>query len=171
MTTRTAIMNGTNANPLTSPANITTPLLMPPPTTRLEQIRHGGVLAWYRTSYWLHDNSSTAGSLFRMLLLGAKLCSLSLLCWPYSASLGIQVAVLALAALDIWSIGAETRNVVVSRAHWDTRMGGESGGGPWLSGWYRTSILLMLHGLLLWVTSRIGFLCAAAPREKWEGEW
>lgn len=171
MTTRTAIMNGTNVNPLTSPANITTPLLMPPPTTRLEQIRHGGVLAWYRTSYWLHDNSSTAGSLTRMLLLGAKLCSLSLLCWPYSASLGIQAAVLALAALDIWSIGAETRNVVVSRAHRDTRVGGESGGSPWLSGWYRTTILLMLHGLLLWVTSRIGLLCAAAPEEKWEGEW
>ncbi|KAK1830111.1 kinase-like domain-containing protein [Podospora conica] len=171
MANRTAMLNGAHQNPLTSPANITTPLLMPPPTTRLEQIRHGGVVAWYRTLYWLHDNSSTAGSLVRMLLLGAKLWSLSLLCWPYSASLGIQSAVLALAALDIWSIGAETRNAVASRAHRDMRVGGESGGIPWLAGWYRTGILLLLHGLLLWVTSRIGLLCAAAPEEKWGANW
>ena len=165
MVARATILNGTNISPSASPS-LTTPLLMPPPTTQLEQIRHRGSVTWYHALYWLQDNSRAAGSLIRMLLLGAKLYSLSLLCWPYSASLATQGAVLALAFLDVWTMGAETRNAVGSRAYRDIRVGGDSGRNPWSSGWRRTCILLVLHGLLLWVTSRFGLLCAAAPEGK-----
>jgi len=98
--------NNSFTNPLspgTSPVGITTPLLMPPPTTRLEQMRHQAALTQYRAVQWFHSNSNTTGTLMRLLFLGVKLLSLSWVCWPYSTNTGVLASVFLLASLDLWS--------------------------------------------------------------------
>ncbi|KAK4445526.1 kinase-like domain-containing protein [Podospora aff. communis PSN243] len=180
MTMRGAALNGTNSSPMVSPANITTPLLMPPPTTRLGQIRNGGVLAWYRASYWLHYHGAWSSSLLRLALLGIKLLSLSWCCWPYTSNPGILVSVFTLAALDVWSPGnRDAPGMVGARGHMDVVRvgvagvtgyeGAATGASRWMSGWRRSGTLLALHCLVLWVTSRYGMLCAA-PRGQWQ-DW
>ncbi|KAK4124662.1 kinase-like protein [Parathielavia appendiculata] len=54
-------------------ATITTPLLMPPPTTRLERMRQGVALTWYRARGWARANAR----LLRLVLFVLKILSLS----------------------------------------------------------------------------------------------
>ncbi|KAK0725207.1 kinase-like domain-containing protein [Lasiosphaeris hirsuta] len=179
---RAPVLNGTASSPMSSPATITTPLLMPPPTTRLEQIRHSGVLTWYRAARWLQYNATASGSLFRLVLLGVKLYSLSWLCWPYTSNLGVLGSVFVLAALDLWTPSGEEQYGLGrrgSRGMVGMGIGGmgdlghehlPAGAGRWLWGWRRSCTLLAMHFLVLWVTSRSGLLCAAARPEQW-ADW
>ncbi|KAK3346589.1 kinase-like domain-containing protein [Lasiosphaeria hispida] len=179
---RGPVLNGTSASPMSSPATITTPLLMAPPTTRLEQIRHSVVLTWYRAAQWLQYNAAASGSLLRLALLGVKLYSLSWLCWPYTSNLGVLGSVLTLAALDLWTPSGEEQYGLGrrgSRGMVRLGIGGmddhgyehlPSGASRWLWGWRRSCTLLAMHFLVLWVTSRSGLLCAAARPEQW-ADW
>jgi len=168
---RRAALNGSNSSPLVSPANITTPLLMPPPTTPLGQIRDGGFLAWYRATHWLHYHAAWSGSFLRLALLGIKLLSLSWCCWPYTSNLSILISIFALAALDVWSPSdrgaAGMLRVGAGMAGYE---GAATGASRLMSGWRRSCTLLALHCLVLWVTSRSGMLCAAPPRGRWQ-DW
>ncbi|KAK3690320.1 kinase-like domain-containing protein [Podospora appendiculata] len=157
-----------------SPAAITTPLLMPPPTTRMEQMRHLAVLTQYQAIQWLRDTGTSSGSILRLALLGLKIFSLSWFCWPYSSNLGVLGSVFTLAALDLWRPGSieGVQGVTGSRGDMAMLRAGQfrhedSALGRWLSGWRRSCVLLALHFLVLWVTSRLGALCAAAQHEKW----
>ena len=176
---RGTALNGTSTStsPLTSPATIMTPLLMPPPTTRLEQIRHYGMLTWYRATYWMHHNAASSTLFLRLLLLGAKLFSLSWYCWPYSSNLGVLSSVFTLAALDLWNPSSteasgvlglrSSRDMIIAAASYE---GANPGTSHWLWGWRRSCTLLVLHFLVLWVTSRAGLLCAAERPDRW-AEW
>ena len=171
---RASVLNGNNQSPMSSPVNITTPLLMPPPTTRMERVRDRGILAWYWTTHWLQHQTSS-GSFLRLALLGIKLLSLSLCCWPYSSNLGVLVSVFSLAALDVWSprerevmVGSRgSRGMVRVGAEVAGYEGAGTGANRWMSGWRRSCTLLALHCLVLWVTSRSGILCAASRRGEW----
>jgi len=146
---------GIRESPMASPATLNTPLLLPPPTTRLDQM----TMTWYRTAYWLHHYGTSYGALLRVALLGLKLLSLSWSCWPYSSSLGVMASVFVLAALDVIPNGDPRRDMlrvgVAGLGH------GPDLGSRWLSGWRRSCTLLALHFLVLWVTSRYAVLCAA----------
>lgn len=175
MGTRGAVLNSTGPSPLDSPVHVTTPLLMPPPTTRLGRIRDGGALAWYRTVYWLRYYAAWSGPLARLALLGLKLLSLSWFCWPYSSSIGTLLSLFILAALDVWSyptgMAGPRSQRDMARVGFGGMAGYESGttgASRWMAGWRRTGTLLALHCLVLWVTSRSGMLCAAPPQGKWE---
>ncbi|KAK3385394.1 kinase-like domain-containing protein [Podospora didyma] len=174
--------NGTNTNtsPMPSPAIITTPLLMPPPTTRLERIKHHAELRRYQFMHWLDYHAAPPGSFLRLTLLGVKVFSMSWFCWPYSSNLGLLSSVFALAVLDLWTPGGgETAGLVGQvRGHRDMMRVGVGGGegatvgaSRWLSGWRRTLTLLLLHFLILWVTSRFGLMCAIANHDRWTDNW
>jgi len=88
-------------SPQPSPPAITTPLLMPPPSTWLEQMKHRAVLTRYHAGRWLEANGPPLGVLLRLAFLGIKIFSLSWTCWPYASNLSILTSVFALAILDL----------------------------------------------------------------------
>ncbi|KAK5657453.1 hypothetical protein OQA88_3025 [Cercophora sp. LCS_1] len=155
---RTSVLNGSNGSPLDSPATITTPLLMPPPTTRMEQMRHRGAMTLYHAKGLLHYYAS----FLRMILLGLKLFSLSWVCWPYSSNLGILASILTLAALDLWPPAGPPSGVIGTRPNREMVRVGVAGLAVYEGA--------ALHCITLWVTSRFGVLCAAAHHEKW-ADW
>jgi hypothetical protein len=177
---RGATLNSTSSSAMSSPANITTPLLMPPPTTRLDQIKHRGVLTLYQVTHWLSYHTNSYTPLLRLVFLGIKLFSLSMVCWPYSSNPGALGSVFILAALDLWNIGdrdqggraspRRNRDMVRVGVGLANREDTVAGASRLLSGWRRSCGLLALHFLMLWVTSRFGLLCAAARHDKW-AEW
>lgn len=169
---RTGVLNGSSSSPLGSPATITTPLLMPPPTTRMEQLRHHGVITLYhaKTLVDYYD------PFLRTVLLGLKLFSLSWVCWPYSSNLGILASLFTLAALDFWPLSGPPSGAIGFRPNRDVVRVGVAGVAGYDSAdtggnrWRRSCTLLALHCITLWVTSRFGILCAAAHHEKW-ADW
>ncbi|KAK0671511.1 kinase-like domain-containing protein [Cercophora samala] len=180
---------------LASPANITTPLLMPPPTTALERVRNEAVLVQWRASRWWNANSV----LLRLVLFASKMMSMSWVCWPYSSSMLTMGSLLAMATLDLVDLGARDgerdgagagiegtsldqsgSSPVVIRVGPDGSprvmhpVGGGGGGGGrrpgWLTGWRRSWVLLAAHFVVLWVASRAAVLCAV-PVVRGHGEW
>ncbi|KAK4236665.1 kinase-like domain-containing protein [Achaetomium macrosporum] len=154
-------------------ATITTPLLMPPPTTRGERARQAAALAWYRAAEWVTRNTA----LLRLVLFGLKILSLSWVCWPYSAEWGFVAGVVALAALDLHSDSDGLDSSWVRRRPWTRGQGQEheglAGGGVsrWIAGWRRSLVLLLMHCAVMGAASRFGMLCAGGgERRLWE-EW
>ncbi|KAK4032925.1 kinase-like domain-containing protein, partial [Parachaetomium inaequale] len=82
-------------------ATITTPLLMPPPMTRLERVGQGAVLARYRARRWVQENAM----MLRVVLFVGKVLSLSWVCWPFSAGWVVVGVVVGVAAGDLYSGG------------------------------------------------------------------
>ncbi|KAL2126362.1 hypothetical protein VTI74DRAFT_1105 [Chaetomium olivicolor] len=186
--------NSSNLGSATSPATITTPLLMPPPTTRLERVRQGAMLAWFRTGRWVGRN----GSVLRLVAFVIKMWSLSWACWPWSVGWGIGAVMVGLAVLDlgIHAEGggraerreAEREGVPVVRVGGDEgvrdgdlasapgppgvqgRSSVASGMRRWMTGWRRSLVLLVMHCVLLGITARAGVLCAGGRKEgrKWD---
>ncbi|KAL2194995.1 kinase-like domain-containing protein [Corynascus similis CBS 632.67] len=117
------------------PVTITTPLLMPPPTTRLQRVRLAARLAWYRTARW----ADVHAMLLRLVLFVAKVLSLSWVCWPYSAGWVVVAVVVGLAAGDLHSVvgsdGSGFGNGEVRRVHQD------NGEGELLRGRARSALL------------------------------
>ncbi|KAK3313129.1 kinase-like domain-containing protein [Apodospora peruviana] len=184
---RGAALNGTSTStsnsPEPSPTAMTTPLLMPPPTTRLGQVKDQAMLVRYRARQWLRVNADSPGAFLRLSFLGTKLFSLSWFCWPYSSNLGVMSSVFALAALDLWSplggwephsfvVGSRGGRNLVRAAPRGSASHDGSGAAVrrWFLGWWRSCTLMALHFFVLWVSSRFGALCAANDTEKWR-DW
>ncbi|KAK3388777.1 kinase-like domain-containing protein [Sordaria brevicollis] len=198
--------NGSVVSQTPSPPAITTPLLMPPPSTRLEQMKHRAVLTQYHAGRWLEANGPPLGVLVRLAFLGIKIFSLSWTCWPYASNLGILTSVFALAILDLLNpVGSLTptrrrSNVMLevppgnrrvsSNGQLDnqtSQMGDHDGhivmaapdvapaynDGQYLRpgaavSWKTSVSLLLLHFMILWVTNRMGMLCAVqAGHDRW----
>ncbi len=141
-----------SANP-----TVTTPLLMPPPTTRLEQARHAATLLRYRAAGWVAANAAV----LRLVLFAAKMVSLSGGCWPWGVGWWVGALVVGMAVGDL-------PLYVRLHGNWD----GDGEGRWWLGGggWRRSAVLLGLHFVVLGVAARVGVLCAAAEgRVGWEG--
>ena len=146
---------------------------MPPPTTRLDQARHYAVITQYRAGQWLNLHSEATNSALRLILFGAKMLSLSWVCWPYSSRILVFGSLFVLASLDLWrpwpSRDAASRpgyneliRVGTGHTHETTPTS------RWIAGWQRSCMLLALHFLVLWVTARLGSLCAhSAVSDKW----
>ncbi|KAL2260517.1 hypothetical protein VTK26DRAFT_5444 [Humicola hyalothermophila] len=171
-------------------ATITTPLLMPPPTTGLARVSQGAALARYRAAQW---GRAHAGSL-RLVLFLAKMASLSWVCWPYSAGWLVLAAVVGMGVVDL-GVGVSDG---VGRAQEDWYRRGRSGGGDgngngsgsgeggggygggcsaglgltvvqrWvmLAGWRRSLVLAVLHCVVLAVAARVGTLCAGVASRR-----
>ncbi len=115
-----------NTSPLPSPT-LNTPLLMPPPTTRLGDIKHYALIARYRAEQWQRRNAGTLGFALRLALFLSKVSSLSWVCWPYGFSSSVGAPLVVLASLDLAipsSAGEGIGNRVVARR------GSRAGGSP-----------------------------------------
>ncbi|KAK8075641.1 hypothetical protein PG997_010304 [Apiospora hydei] len=132
------------------------PLLMAPPTTVLEDIRHRGILLQHRAWYIYHQNADTALFLVRFALFVVKMYSFAQLCWPYMAKPSVGLPLVSLAALDL---GLPQRQEVI---RWRSQpLGYRAGGlGRLNSGWSVTSILLVVHFAVLASIHRWGSVCA-----------
>ncbi|KAK3902648.1 kinase-like domain-containing protein [Staphylotrichum tortipilum] len=175
-----------NFGSTTSPVTITTPLLMPPPTTGFERVRQNAMLARYRAAQWVAANAA----LLRMALFAGKMLSLSWVCWPYTSGWGVLAVVVGMAVLDLQAQGDARQDVPVvwlrpgsvagmppaadgaapgemGRAE----RGGVGWGRRWVAGWRKSLVLLVMHCIVLGVTAQLGVLCAGgAGRSGWEEE-
>ncbi|KAK3995251.1 kinase-like domain-containing protein [Cladorrhinum sp. PSN332] len=159
--------------PLPSPT-ITTPLLMAPPTTGLDRMRNKAILVQYKVARWWEMNDT----ILRLALLGLKILSLSWTCWPYSASMGLTVAIFGLAATDLVDLGGSghvnggSPRLGNGSVHGTVFNGASQPRWHWLRGWRRSLLLLILHFFALgtFSTFRSGLLCAAPMAVKY-GEW
>jgi hypothetical protein len=160
--------------------NITTPLLMPPPSTFLGEIQHRLILMHHLASRYLGGHAGLAAFLVRLGLFLLKIVSLTRPCWPYSINPRIGASLVTVAALDLGIPVATTAN---NRGR-DLMPGGprdsRGGEGPALrshalpshdSSWWQwglvtSALLFLLHFFVLWLTSRFGAMCATT-RENW----
>jgi len=196
-------------DPHPSSPTINTPLLMPPPSTFIGDVRHRAAVARHQAGSFARRNSENLAFLGKLAVFLAKMSALARVCWPYSADWGVGAGLVAIAALDLrvppgsaraaGDGGREWRGVpgdggaiVRGNTHGPDRdhnhgfeaeavgAGGainrvDAGAGAtrrsWECGWgwQVSGMLLVLHFLVLWVTSRYGALCAAA-HEQW-AEW
>lgn len=202
--------------PHPSSPTINTPLLMPPPSTFLDDVLHRAAVARHRAGGFAHRNSEHFAFFSKLAIFLVKMSSLARACWPYSADWTVGSVLVALAALDLriprgsphpqvgnggreWrgsqgdggTSGAIVRNNAHDpdhgQGHHESEAEAEAFGtggsishvdagagatrrsweGGW--GWQVSSMLLVLHFLVLWVTSRYGALCAAV-HDRW-AEW
>lgn len=177
---RSPLRNGNAPSPdLPSPLAITTPLLMPPPATGLERVRHEAVLVQYKVARWWANNAAK----LRLALLGLKIMSLSWVCWPYSASVRLMVTLFGLAITDLADLGGNEYNNGGSPRLGNGALIGTIETGTvrtnyplprwrWLLGWRRSLVLLVLHFVVLggFNTFYHGLACAV-PRSVKYGEW
>ncbi|KAK4464338.1 kinase-like domain-containing protein [Cladorrhinum samala] len=177
---RSPLRNGNAPGPdLPSPLALTTPLLMPPPTTGMARVRHEAVLAQYKVARWWANNSAK----LRLALLGLKIMSLSWVCWPYSASVGLMVTLFGLAVTDLADLGGNEYNNGYSPRLGNGALIGAVDTGTvrtnyppprwrWLLGWRRSLVLLVLHFVILggFSTLHHGLACAMHGSVKY-GEW
>ncbi|KAK7961789.1 uncharacterized protein PG986_002614 [Apiospora aurea] len=142
------------------------PLLMAPPTTVLEDIRHRGILLQHRAWYIYHQNVDTALFLVRFALFVVKMYSFSQLCWPYMAKPSVGLPLVSLAALDL---GLPQRQELI---RWRSQsLGYRAGGlGRLNSGWSVTSLLLVVHFAVLASIQQWGSVCAGLSGD-YKGYW
>jgi serine/threonine protein kinase len=160
---------------------LATPLLMPPPTTRLGQLRHSILVTRYRCWQWTREHAVAVVFWTRLALFVTKMTALWGACWPFSFSPGVGASLVLVAALDLGLPPpvAATRTVVV------TNVGAQHAGGVvavrhdepfrWRGslGWgFRVSfLLLVLHFLVVWVAFRHEALCAVSTNSIVHPAW
>jgi len=140
-----------------SPA-ITTPLLMPPPTTFLGEVRHRSVVAQHHTMLLLRQNAESAAFFVRLCLFLVKMVSLARPCWPYTVSWGIGASLVAVAGMDLGIPGSRGFAVPRRPSH-----GVAAAPFRWGWDWRVSAALVVIHSLVLAAASRWGVLCAARP--------
>ncbi|KAK1996409.1 kinase-like protein [Colletotrichum falcatum] len=141
--------------PLNSP-----PLLMPPTATRFEALQHKLMIGSMRASQIVRYNTGSFLAVLRLGLFLSKMLSLTRPCWPFMASPNIAAPLVILAALDLGLASAGARP--------PSRYGQESSrrlsnGLPWAWGLRGSIVLVILHMVVLWVSSRWNSLCMPGP--------
>jgi hypothetical protein len=136
-------------SPQPSPT-VQTPLLMPPPPTRLGALTQSIEVARHHLQLVGHRHGDSIQLVLRLLLFLVKLLSLAKPCWPYMVNLEVGVPLMTIAAIDL---GIPAQKDPYSR----------ESGLAWNWG-LRTSVtLLIVHFLGLWLATRWTSLCALAP--------
>ncbi|KAK0378648.1 hypothetical protein CLIM01_04004 [Colletotrichum limetticola] len=137
--------------PLSSP-----PLLMPPPATPLEALRHKLMISRLRAGQVVRYNAGPLLAVVRLGFFLSKMLSLTRPCWPYVVSPNVGAPLVILAALDLGLAGAGTRPITPYERETGRRL---SNGLPWTWGLRGSIILVILHLIVLWVGGRYNSLC------------
>ncbi len=134
---------------------ISTPLLLPPPRTHLEQLQHQTMLAVFRTCSLIGLQRHTVVYAARIGIFALKITTLTRPCWPYMPSLQVSIPLISVAILDLASQPnprQSSRQLLFSSVS----------RGPWTA-----LLLLTFHFAVLWLASRWNTLCARALRDEW----
>lgn len=140
-----------------SPHEITTPLLLPPPRTRSEELQHKAMLAVFRTFSAIGLQRHTVLYAARISIFGLKLTTLTRPCWPYMPNLQVSIPLISVAVLDLafhpsGQYGQQLLFNSISR-------------GPWTA-----LLLLAFHFAVLCLADRWNTLCVRPPHDEW-ADW
>lgn len=175
---------------------ITTPLLMPPPSTPLAELRHRATVLFHKAS----QNKEQLAFVAKLLLFMVKMASLVQICWPYSVGRGVAGSLVIAAGVDLgvpWVSdhphlyptsrdgdgGSGSTTDHASHPDYEgerPRISPRSSGGQvefrtpmWRGGtwgwdWRASLALAVVHFVILAVVRGYGKLCAVPSREGWE---
>lgn len=146
-------------------AAVHTPLLMPVPLSPMGTFGHQTVLWQHRFVALTRAHASSISLVCKLTLFLIKIASITKVCWPFMASIGVGVPLMGAAGLDL-AVASERSNIIMDggRPIYTTRVPTTS---YW--GWKGSLILLGLHFFVLWATARGGSLCVTV-REGW-ADW
>ncbi|KAI3322656.1 kinase-like protein [Xylariaceae sp. AK1471] len=150
-----------SASPQPSPT-AQTPLLMPPPTGPLGTLRHEAIICQHHITEFTRTHFASISLFYKLSFFLIKITSLTRVCWPFMVSLGIGIPLVVSAGLDL-AVSSEVSNVIMGGGQPRYAVRASS---AWRWGWRVSFMLLALHFIALWATSRWGNLCAAA-RDGW----
>lgn len=122
---------------------VTTPLLMPPPSGRVGRFNQHLALASHSATSWMQSNGRLLTYIAKFIIFLFKAYTLTKPCLPWASNPLVSVPLLVLAAMDLVLVG---------------RMEGRM-----------TTLLLLTHVVALSVASRYGSLCTSG-RDMWEWE-
>ncbi|CCF45643.1 hypothetical protein CH063_03660 [Colletotrichum higginsianum] len=137
--------------PLNSP-----PLLMPPPATPFEALRHKLMIGRMRASQLVRYNANPLLAVLRLGFFLSKMLSLTRPCWPFMVSPNIAAPLVMLAALDLGLASAGTRPLTPYGRETSRRM---PNGLPWAWGLRGSVVLVVLHLIVLWFGRHWNSLC------------
>lgn len=138
------------------------PLLMAPPEGMSNALsRRLGILPFHIWAF-LRPYLSILGYLVRLNLFIVKIISLGRPCWPYMTSLQISIPLLAAAALDVGLPQRTGSSVTIHSSRTST-----FSTYPRVWAIVKSLALLVLHFVVLWISSSRHALCAATPPERW----
>jgi serine/threonine protein kinase len=134
-----------HAEPLTPNPNISTPLLMPPPSTRLSRLQHRFSIYWHYSSTWASRNTQIFYLSFRFALFVLKFLSLTKPCAPLAAKESVLWPLMLLACTEAF-LG---NNI----------------------GWTGTWVLAMIHVIVLGCISGLGLGGGLCERSATLHDW
>lgn len=138
-------------------AQASPPLLMAPPTTWLEEMRHKTALAQHHLYRIYLVNADGVVFLIRLAFFLLKMASLARICWPFMVRLEIGAPLMGVAAMDL---GMPHRGLLVAEHRGGSRMPLGAGPSRWRWGWGVSSVLLVLHFAVIWTVWRWDSSCA-----------
>lgn len=137
--------------------DISTPLLLPPPRSQLEQLQHQILLTVFRACSAIGLQKQTVVYASRIGIFGLKITTLTRPCWPYMPSLQVSIPLISVAVLDLASQPS-------SRQYSRQLLFNSISRGPWTA-----LLLLMFHFVVLWLAGNWNTLCMRPPRDEWTG--
>lgn len=140
---RVHALRKTLSNHLDSQPEVTTPLLMAPPSGRVGRFNQQLALASHSATSWMQSNGRLLTYAAKFTIFVFKAYTLTKPCLPWASNPLVAGPLLVLAAMDLVLVG---------------RMEGRM-----------TTLLLLAHVVALSVASRYGSLCASG-RDMWEWE-
>lgn len=176
-----------------SPAITSPPLLMPPPTSRLAELRHQARILLHATT----QNREQVTFIVKLVLFVVKMASLVQICWPYSVGRAVAGGLVVIAGIDLGvpptfnaplvpqsEVGAgDDRSQMNHRKDGDRPRisprnsgGGQvvfqtpawQPGGAWRWDWKASLALAVMHFAVLVVMAKYGTLCAVPGTKEWE---
>ncbi|KFY51038.1 hypothetical protein V496_08999 [Pseudogymnoascus sp. VKM F-4515 (FW-2607)] len=140
---RVHALRKTLSNHLDSQPEVTTPLLMPPPSGRVGRFNQHLALASHSATSWIRSNGRLLTYAAKFVIFLFKAYTLTKPCLPWASNPLVSAPLLMLAAVDLVLVG---------------RLEGRM-----------TTLLLLAHVVAMSVASRYGSLCASG-RDMWEWE-
>jgi hypothetical protein len=140
------------------------PLLMAPPMSRANELRHTISLLVFRVLGLLGLDNDFFNQTFRLGLFLAKVTFLLQPCWPYLVRTQIGLPLVLLAAVDLL---LPTTSTAVARTNYRGEVMFEHSR---TRSWAMSFVLLAVHFIAVWVAGRSDALCITTQQREWD-DW
>ena len=148
----------------------TTPrLLLPPPSGgALSQLRRRGAAGLARLLTLVGLDGEGVNHGFRVALLLLKMGLLAQPCWPYMTRLEVGLPLLLVATMDVRPPPPPPPHAGSAAVIWDRQHGHDLSSFR-IRGFWTSMLLLVAHGVVVWMAAEWNSLCVADPRDEWAG--